>query len=80
LLSSPDFQKIVASLPTDNDGYFYINYAEGKPIIERELPIVKAMELAAQSLFAHLKAIALSSQGSQAGVRRATVVFDLNRN
>ncbi|MGV2826647.1 DUF3352 domain-containing protein [Myxosarcina sp. GI1(2024)] len=79
-LSNPEFQKIVASLPTDNDGYFYINYAEGKPIIERELPIVKAIELAAQSLFAHLKAIALSSQGSQAGVRRATVVFDLNRN
>lgn len=79
-LASSEFQKIVASLPTENDGYVYVNYADGKPFIERELPIIKAIELAAQSLFAHLKAIALSSQGSQAGVRRATVVFELDSN
>ncbi|WP_036480108.1 DUF3352 domain-containing protein [Myxosarcina sp. GI1] len=79
-LSNPEFQKIVASLPSENDGYVYVNYADGKAFLERELPIIKAIELSAQSLLAHIKAIALSSQGSKAGVRRATVVFELENS
>lgn len=77
-LSNPSVRKIITSLPSINDGYLYINYADGKTIIEEQLPIVKVIELAGQSLFAHLKAIALSSQGSKNGVRRATIVFNVD--
>ncbi len=77
-LSNPKMQKILASLPQANDGYVYVNFADGKTIIEEKLPIVKVIELAGQSLFSHLQAIALTSQGSQNGVRRATIVFNLD--
>ncbi|MGF1539842.1 MAG: DUF3352 domain-containing protein [Pleurocapsa sp.] len=77
-LSNQNVQKILASLPQVNDGYVYVNFADGKTIIEEKLPIVKVIELAGQSLFSHLKAIALTSQGSQNGVRRATIVFNLD--
>ncbi len=77
-LSNQRIQKIIASLPDINDGYLYVNFVDGKAIIEEKLPIVKVIELAGQSLFSHLQAIALSSQGSKNGVRRATIVFNLD--
>ena len=77
-LSNPKVQKIIASFPDINDGYVYVDFADGKSIIEERLPIVKVIELAGQSLFSHLKAIALSSQGSTNGVRRATIIFNLD--
>ncbi len=77
-LSNQRVKKIVASLPDINDGYLYIDFARGKTIIEEKLPIVKVIELAGQSLFSHLQAIAITSQGSKNGVRRATIVFSVD--
>ena len=77
-LSNQRVQKIVASLPDINDGYLYVNFVRGKTIIEQKLPIVTVIELAGQSLFSHLQAIALTSQGSKNGVRRATIVFSVD--
>jgi hypothetical protein len=77
-LSNQKVQKILASLPQVNDGYVYVNFADGKTIIEEKLPIVRVIELAGQSLFSHIRAIAITSQGSQNGVRRATVIFNLD--
>lgn len=76
--ASPEFKRIVTSLPAVNDGYVYVNLAEGKSIVESQLPIVKVIELAAQSLFSHLRAIALTSQGTENGVRHATILFDVS--
>ena len=76
--SNPRVQKIVASLPDLNDGYLYVDFSRGKTIIEEKLPIVKVIELAGQSLFSHLQAIAITSQGSKNGVRRATIVFSVD--
>ncbi|GAB4546135.1 MAG: hypothetical protein Tsb0014_40550 [Pleurocapsa sp.] len=77
-LSNPEFQRITTTLPEVNDGYVYVNFADGKPILEQKVPIVKVIELAGQSLFSHLRAIALTSQGSQSGVRRATILFNFD--
>jgi hypothetical protein len=77
-VSNQKTQKILASLPQANDGYVYVNFADGKTIIEEKLPIVRVIELAGQSLFSHIRAIAVTSQGSQNGVRRATIVFNLD--
>jgi hypothetical protein len=78
LLQQPNFQNAVASLPTVNDGYFYVDWETGKSIFEQKLPLIRVVELAAQSFFSHLKSLTLSSLGSENNIRRATIYFNLD--
>ncbi len=77
LLHSKDFERAVASLPLPNNGYFYIDWQEGKSAFEKNIPLLRVIELSAQSLFSHLRSLTLTSQGSANGIRRATVFLNL---
>lgn len=77
LLQSKDFERAVTSLPLPNNGYFYIDWQDGKSTFEQNIPLLRVIELSAQSLFSHLRSLTLTSQGSENGVRRATVFFNL---
>jgi hypothetical protein len=78
LLTSKGFKQALASLPKENDGYLYVDWSQGKSLFEAKAPVVRVLELAAQPLFNHLRSLTLSSQGSENGIRRATVFFNLN--
>jgi hypothetical protein len=78
ILKQPNFKKAIASLPTNNDGYVYLDWETGKSIFEQKLPIIRVVELAAQSFFSHLKSLTLTSLGSENGIRRATIYFNLD--
>ncbi len=78
LLTSKGFKGALTSLPKENDGYLYVDWKDGKNVFEAKAPIVRVLELVAQPLFNHLRSLTISSQGSENGVRRATVFFNLN--
>ncbi|MGF1478982.1 MAG: DUF3352 domain-containing protein [Cyanophyceae cyanobacterium] len=77
LATSKTFQQAIAPLPTPNSGTFYLNWSQGQPIFEQQ-PLVGAVELAGKPLFEHLRSLGLSSLGSENGVRRAAVFFNLD--
>jgi hypothetical protein len=77
LETSQKFQQAIAALPTENDGYFYIDWNQSEPILETRLPLVRVIELAGKPLFKNLRSLTISSQGSQNTVRRATIFFNL---
>jgi hypothetical protein len=77
LVKTEKFQQGIAALPQANDGYLYVDWEAGEPIIGDRLPLVKVIELSAQPLFNHLRSLTFSSQGTQNGVRRATIFFKL---
>jgi hypothetical protein len=77
IIDSRKFQQAISALPTDNDGYFYIDWNEIQPLLEQKLPIIKVAEFALKPLFKNLRSLTLSSQGSENGVRRATVFVNL---
>ena len=70
----------IAPLPSANDGYFFIDWREGKPVFEQQFPLIQVIELAGKPLFNHLQSLGVSSQGSKNGIRRATVFFNLEAN
>lgn len=78
LLSNEDFSKAISSLPTENDGYFYLDWQGSKQYLKQEIPLLRVVELAGKPLFDHLRSLALSSRGTQNGVRRATIMLDLS--
>lgn len=79
LTSSENWQKSIEILPRENQGYVYLNWAEGETILEKQFPLVRVLELSVKPLFKHLRSLTLTSFDTEAGVKKATVLFDLGR-
>jgi Protein of unknown function (DUF3352) len=77
LLTSPKFQQAISALPTENDGYFYVDWRQLQPVIESKFPIVRVLELSIKPLFNNLRSLTISTQGSENSVRRGTIFFNL---
>ncbi|GAB4351642.1 MAG: hypothetical protein Fur0042_19970 [Cyanophyceae cyanobacterium] len=71
--------RLTDHLPTPNDGLIYLDWPRSRGPLERVIPALKFLETVASPLTDRLDAIAFSSQGGQAGSRRATVGFRLSR-
>ncbi|NER26571.1 MAG: DUF3352 domain-containing protein [Symploca sp. SIO1C4] len=78
LLKSEQFQSAIASLPEDNDGYFYLDWKRSEALIKRQLPIVRVAQLVGKPLFEHLQSLSLSSYGIDQGVRRSKLFLRLD--
>jgi hypothetical protein len=77
LVDSQKFQQAIAALAQENDGYFYIDWHQIEPILRQKFPLIRVVEFAGKPLFNNLRSLTLSSQGSERGIRRATVFFNL---
>ena len=77
-LDNPELQQILASLPFDNQNSAYVDIKSGKSLLEDKIPLYKVSKLAIQSLFPHLKAIAIQNLGKQENISRANILFKLD--
>lgn len=78
LVKSDRFNNSIAPLPQPNDGYLYLDWRESGRLIERQLPIVRVVELVAKPFFDHLHSLSVSSYGSDNGVQRSKLFFRLD--
>ena len=77
LKNSDRFNQAIAPLLQPNNGYVYLDWTEGKAILERQFPILRIIELAGKSLFDHLQSLSLSSYGMESGVQHSGVFLKL---
>ncbi|NJL83175.1 MAG: DUF3352 domain-containing protein [Chloroflexaceae bacterium] len=77
LEATPAFQRAIAALPQENDGYLYLDWREGREIFERAFPWLRLVEVAGKPLFDNLRSLTISSIGNEEGVRRATLFLNL---
>lgn len=77
VLANKDFQTAIAQLPRQNNGYLYLNWPQTQPLLERNVPLFRALEFAGKPLFRNLQAIALSSSGREDSISRASLFFKL---
>ena len=77
-LDNPELKQILASLPFDRDNLAYIDIKSGKSLLEDKIPLYKVTKLAIQSLFPHLKAIAIQNLGKEDNINRANILFKLD--
>ena len=78
LVKSDRFNNAIAPLPQPNDGYLYLDWRESGTLVERQLPIVRVVELVAKPFFDHLRSLSVSSYGSDKGVQRSKLFFRLD--
>ncbi|MDJ0659401.1 MAG: DUF3352 domain-containing protein [Crocosphaera sp.] len=77
LIETEEFQHVIEGLSPENDGYFYVNWQKSEPILTQKLPIARVVEFGVKPLLRNLRALTLSSQGSQDNIRRATIFFNV---
>jgi hypothetical protein len=79
LVNSPNFQDSVDAIPKPNQGYLYLDWPASRTIVERQLPILKLLEVAGKPFFNNLRSLTVSSYGSETGAIKGGVFFQLKR-
>ncbi|MGF1493778.1 MAG: DUF3352 domain-containing protein [Microcoleaceae cyanobacterium] len=77
LLQNAEFKAGLEQLPPENDGYLFLNWQTSRKILKQQIPLLKIVELAAKSIFDHLRAITVTSTGTVEGVKRASAFIQL---
>ena len=77
LLKNRNFQDSIAAIPQPNQGYVYLDWTKSKNLIERQLPILKLVEVLGKPFFEKLRSLTVSSYGSDTGLLKGGVVFKL---
>jgi hypothetical protein len=73
------FQQMLQSLAQPNGGVLYLDWPRSQPVLERQFPLLKVVELAGQPVFRHLQSLTLSGYGSQNGIQRGGIAIQLSR-
>ncbi len=78
VVESPQFQGSTKVIPRPNQGYVYLDWQASREVLERQLPILKLLEVAGKPFFNHLRSLTISTYGSETGVLKGGVFFQLN--
>jgi len=77
-LAGEDFQKTIALLPAENNGYLYLDWAANKQFLESQFGWLKVAELWSTLLFDSAKTATVSTAGGEENLRRAEVIVTFN--
>lgn len=78
LANSKPFEQAISVLQKENAGYLYLDWETAQPILEKQLPILRVAELAAEPIFEHLKSLTVSNYGNRSGVQRGGIFVRLS--
>ncbi|MBW4555472.1 MAG: DUF3352 domain-containing protein [Trichormus sp. ATA11-4-KO1] len=79
LIDDRSFQDSIAGLPQPNQGYIYLDWTKSQSLLERQLPILKLVEVVGKPFFNNLRSLTLSSYGSETGSLKGGVLFRFNQ-
>ncbi|QXE25257.1 hypothetical protein B6N60_03971 [Richelia sinica FACHB-800] len=78
VLDNPNFQKGIAAIPQPNQGYVYLDWQKSQGLLEKQIPLLKFVEVLGKPLFHKLRSLTVSSYGSETGILKGGVFFQLN--
>ncbi|MBK1989969.1 DUF3352 domain-containing protein [Sphaerospermopsis aphanizomenoides BCCUSP55] len=78
ILDHPNFQDSIAIFPQSNQGYIYIDWKKSQEILERQLPVLKFVEVLAKPLFDNLRSLTVSNYSSELKTLKGGVFFQLD--
>ncbi|NMG10779.1 DUF3352 domain-containing protein [Brasilonema sp. UFV-L1] len=78
LMTNPRFNESIAVIPQPNQGYIYIDWTKSHDILERQLPILKFVEVLGKPFFQNLRSLTMSSYGNDTELLKGGVFFQFN--
>ncbi|MBW4456267.1 MAG: DUF3352 domain-containing protein [Nostoc indistinguendum CM1-VF10] len=80
LIDNPNFQDSIAAIPLPNQGYIYLDWAKSQNLLERQVPILKLVEVLGKPFFDNLRSLTVSSYGTDTRSLKGGVFFQLNNS
>ncbi|MBD2725655.1 DUF3352 domain-containing protein [Nostoc sp. FACHB-892] len=78
LIDNPNFQDSIAAIPLPNQGYIYLDWTKSQNLLERQVPILKLVEVLGKPFFDNLRSLTVSSYGTDTRSLKGGVFFQLN--
>lgn len=80
LIDNPNFQDSIAAIPQQNQGYIYLDWSKSQNLLERQLPILKLVEVLGKPFFDKLRSLTISSYGTDTRSLKGGVFFQLDHS
>ncbi|MEA5622825.1 DUF3352 domain-containing protein [Nostoc sp. UHCC 0251] len=80
LIENTNFQDSIAAIHQPNQGYIYLDWTKSQNLLERQVPILKLVEVLGKPFFDNLRSLTVSSYGTDTGTLKGSVFFQLNNS
>ncbi|BAY76062.1 hypothetical protein NIES25_25110 [Nostoc linckia NIES-25] len=80
LINYPKFQDSIAALPKSSEGYIYLDWTKSHDLLERQIPILKLVEVFGKPFFDNLRSLTVSSYATNTKALKGGVFFLLNNS
>ena len=88
LVNNRNFQDSIAAIPRPNQGYVYLDWAKSHEIVERQIPILKLVEVVGKPFLDKVRwrshsvgvSLIVSSYGNDTGLLKGGVFFQLHHS
>ncbi|MBE9002350.1 DUF3352 domain-containing protein [Nostoc sp. LEGE 12447] len=80
LIDNPNFQDSIAAIPLPNQGYIYLDWTKSQNLLERQVPILKLVEVLGKPFFDNLRSLTVSSYGTDTRSLKGGVFFQLKNS
>jgi hypothetical protein len=77
LINHRNFQDSIATIPQPNQGYVYLDWIKSQQFLERQLPILKLVEILGKPFFNNLRSLTVSTYNSDTEALKAGVFLQL---
>ena len=78
LINNSDFKDSIAQIPASNQGYIYIDWTKSQEVLERQLPILRLVEIVGKPFFQKLHSLTISTYGKDKEILKSRVIFQLD--
>ncbi|MBG1244613.1 DUF3352 domain-containing protein [Nostoc sp. NZL] len=80
LIDNAKFQDSIAAIPLPNQGYIYLDWTKSQNLLERQVPVLKLVEVLGKPFFDNLRSLTVSSYGTDTRSLKGGVFFKLNNS
>jgi hypothetical protein len=80
IINNPNFKDSIAAIPLPNQGYVYLDWTKSQNLLERQVPILKLVEVLGKPFFNNLRSLTVSSYGTDTRSLKGGVFFKLHNS
>ena len=80
IIDNSNFKDSIAAIPLPNQGYIYLDWTKSQNLLERQVPILKLVEVLGKPFFNNLRSLTVSSYGTDTRSLKGGVFFKLNNS
>ncbi|MBN3946863.1 MAG: DUF3352 domain-containing protein [Nostoc sp. NMS7] len=80
IINNSNFKDSIAAIPRPNQGYIYLDWTKSQNLLERQVPILKLVEVLGKPFFNNLRSLTVSSYGTEARSLKGGVFFKLHNS